>query len=510
MTTRAQGLYTIDLDASAAKQSLSDFARTSQAPLQKVGGAINSLAGQVGGLGGAFSGVLGVAKNFGEAFLAGGPVGVGIAVGAVAIGKLAESWRASEKAAEEALEKTRETVERVANEINGLTEGLNKQIIKLAGVDEAELAFEKQRQKVAELNEEIEDLVDTGFTKWAQALKGTGSDVNFGNAQEKFNEQLSFMRSRLEDESFALIEASDKLEEHRSKLALVERLTNRVTVAKTKSAKAIKEEKKEVKAASRAFEEDMARIERDIAFETKEAKIRAAQEAHDKRRELDRQMHDEERASAMRAIEEKKNKEKEYRDAVEEYRRQSSEREKEMIRDVVQVYIDLTQGALMMVFDSTIDVLEKIAAKEEINAVQIAAAFMKSIGRQLFGIGLTQTFEGAGHIIRGAISSDPRAIAGGVGLVALGNSAMAAGAALAGGGAVIAGANRASTSTGGGGGGGGSSRMVGSRRERDDDRGVRDSGVTIVFGPGSAALGDPTNRALTLDRDARRARANVW
>jgi hypothetical protein len=510
----ARGTYEIDIDARKAEAGFRNLTKGATPGLEKMSGAINALSGQVGGLGGVVGKSVGTLKQFGEAFLATGPIGLGIAAGVVGVGYLADAWLKSEKAAEDALTRTRETVELVAGDIQKLVDGLDRQLVNIlgkAGVDEPTIILEKQRQKVEELKAELADLESTTAVQWARALGGP-----MMSAQEEFADQLAFTRGRIEEEEMALLAAADAAEEYATKLGIVKRAEGGTTPTKPRTGRGgtsrIPGVTAEITGRESLTSEGLTFAERDER-DAKDAIVRAEKKSamFQKIAENEAKFDADQRrleTEAFNAAEEyKRDQIEETAKAKIEAERRASEAQKQMFVDVAHTYAALMQGAIMQTFDMAMDLTEKMFAREEINAQEVAAAFMKSIGRQLFGIGLTQTFEGAGAVIQGAITNDPKAIAGGVALMSLGGHAMAAGGALAGGGAAMSGMARANA--GGAGGGGRASTGVGRRREQGS-RDMPSSAVTIVFGAGSAVMGDPTNRALTLDRDAARARQNVW
>jgi hypothetical protein len=163
----------------------------------------------------------------------------------------------------------------------------------------------------------------------------------------------------------------------------------------------------------------------------------------------------------------------------------------------------------MQFFSQTLDVIEQLAAGQEVAFARLAAAFIRQIGTQIFGIGVRSTAEGmalaATLLLPGGQVNGPAVAAH----LAVGSTLMGVGGQMAVGGAVASGL----LSRGGGASGGGA-LAGGSLAPRGGGGGpnYNDPGsgnVTINFN-GGTQLGDPTERALTMRRDMRRASRNVY
>lgn len=191
-------------------------------------------------------------------------------------------------------------------------------------------------------------------------------------------------------------------------------------------------------------------------------------------------------------------------------RQEQQERYAELGNKVWQESVSFLTSVTQQLFDQMLDVLEDFAAGQKVAFDELAAAFVRQIGTQIFSVGLRTFSEGVALaptlLLPGGQVNAP-AVAAHLGA---GTALMATGGAMAASGAVAQGVMRRNASTGGGGGAlgggalaprGGTGGGVGQPSDRE--------AVVINFN-GGTQLGDPTERALTMARDQRRARRTVY
>jgi len=518
----AQGraTYEIKVDARGAQQTLDGVVKGQAEKFGKLSGAINAATGQLGGMGGVAGKTLGTLKSMGEAFLVGGPIGIGLAIGAVAIGKIAEKWKESEEAAQSALTRTRETVEAVAGDIQKLVDGLDRQLVGIlgkAGIEEPTIMLEKQRQKVQELKEELSDLESTTAVQWAKALRGP-----MMTAHEDFARQLDYTRGRIEEEEMAFLAAADAAEEYAAKLGVVKRAAA-ATTTKGGTTRTPRGAGAEITTRESLTADGLTFAERD-ARDTQEAAIRAEKHsrmlatiakneeawASDMRAtdtEIFNEREKEKTAIAEREAEERRKIEEE----AEKQRIDNYERSAEIVMghamSMMNDYSALVHSAITSGFDQYLDVVEAFAAGQKVQFDVIAAGFIRHIGTQVAGLGIKQLFEGGGAMAAALLPGGQANIPGALALLASGSAALAAGTAMATTGAVWQGTIARNA---GGGGGGSSTATAGRTPTRERERGMPDDsknvGITII---GGTFLGDPSDSARRFEQSRRRSLRNV-
>ena len=524
--------YKIDVDARGAQASLDGVVKGALPKFEKLSGSINAAAGQIGGLGGVVGKTLGTFKQFGEAFMVGGPIGVGIAAGVVGIGYLVDKFGEGERAVKKFRDANREAmagfvgdVERAAVDAEERLAAFGRTADQMRA-ERAALLLEASievgddaRKRAAELKadeEKYQTMLSIGQSK--RTKMSIDDQRRFRDELKALSDtrdgRVEYLKQLDETAKGADASAAAHMRERDALAQLIEKEESRTkSVGKTKSGRTDVSAGVEQPRSfySSSFDDDIARIDRDIAFETKEHAIKMRlEDENDEKASIARRAQLKIETAQKIAENEKKfaDEEAEYRRAVEfalrEERIKGNQWIVETMKDALLEYVQFSQSVILQSFDLTLDAIETIAAGQEVSLESMAAGFVKSIGRQLVAIGLTQTFEGTGHIIRGGISGDPRAIAGGLGLVALGTTAMSVGGAMAVTGAVASG--MISGAAGGGGGGGGASSTMRPSRSREgvggDDGG---RSVTIVYN-GGTFLGDSRQH----ERDRRRHMSNVF
>lgn len=530
--------YKIDVDTRGAQASLDGVVKGALPKFEKLSGSINAAASQIGGLGGVVGKTLGTFKQFGEAFMVGGPFGVGLAAGVVAVGYLINKFGEGERAVQKFRDANREAmadflgdVEQAAADAEERLAAFGKTADRMRAERASMLVFsaaevsDDAATRRKELMKDEEKLALMSRISHADRMRMSIGDQQRFHAELKSlkngqEARLEYIEGLKETEKNADKAAAAHIRERDALNELVNKQDEKVRSDKARIA-AEREEAEFWSNFDQARANTMKGVDGGLAEQPrlKMSKGGFGEEpvspliAFDPDEEAAMQRRAEKHSEMMETISKNERKfvdeEAEYRRAVEfalrEERIKGNQWIVETMKDALLEYVQFSQSVIMQSFDLTLDAIETIAAGQEVSLESMAAGFVKSIGRQLVAIGLTQTFEGTGHIIRGGISGDPRAIAGGLGLVALGTTAMSVGGAMAVTGAVASGMISGAAGGGGGGGGSGSSTMRPSRREGiggGDDGG---RSVTIVYN-GGTFLGDSRQH----ERDRRRHMSNVF
>jgi hypothetical protein len=192
----------------------------------------------------------------------------------------------------------------------------------------------------------------------------------------------------------------------------------------------------------------------------------------------------------------------------ERLKQESLRREMDMRREAAEEIASFSIGMLQVGMQATLDLLEAGIKNQRIEWDKFTGAIIKSIGQQVFGVGAKYFIEGAG-MIAASKGVDPAGYAtlavGALGMT-VGGGMMATGTVLGAG--VLSGNTAGSGSASGGALGGGALAPRGGTGGGVGDAADREA-VVINFN-GGTQLGDPTERALTMARDQRRARRTVY
>lgn len=531
-----------------------------QERVEKTATATSGLASAFGGMGNKAGAAFGAVSNLASAFMGGGAVAVGLSLAAAAVGLVVQRYTEAQKAAEDSAKAFAEFSNKLYTDLRDPVRAANEELESLRAQLDAlgltttgakQLANERERVK-------LQESILKGETEIAE-LRATSSDEELA-ALNKYNEGMR-EAAQLGSNSMRGVVQSTLAEQFETAKKSFSLLDKEVSARE----EALRADRDRLD-----ILEDQAAVLTDIAAREKKIKDDAKASADEKARERGKKKHkvtgevvsavlidpdtgmtpaeiaasDREQATKRAATHNKmletmaaneKAWAKEMRESREaedaaytEWRLAQKEADikaghdqmiaqqertagaVDMMKGLWADYYAFIQSGAMSAFSTYLDVVEMAAAGQEIKFEALAASFIKQMGVQLFGIGLQQTFQGAGAILEGTIKNDPKAIGAGVALVSLGTQAMAVGGAMATGGAIASG--RISASSGGGGGGGGGRLESRDRERRARGGGVGANGeqsVTIVFN-GGTHLGDPTERARSLARDGRRASREVY
>lgn len=499
-----------------------------QEGVEKAATATTGMTSALGGMGGKAGAAYGAISNLASAFLAGGPLVVGLAATSWIAGHVADKFLKAKEASETLGHSIDDAILSRQQSVNSTLEGWQQRLDDFgksatkAARDQAaaqlaiaEASESQGRGHLGQLRVQESKIADREVSRW---------DVE---AKIKKQQDLALVRDRIATQE--MLNKSDR-----------ESIDGLRQTIKTIDALIKKEEEAEAKRKARIAREarEKARASAGLGYDhggNIGAALRAQREAEGKTEvtaaEFDAILEAQSRVDAgyehsagvaaelalKRELEGKKQlaSAQEYEAALTEM--SDERRHVEEQRTLAHVnlmkgawadYYQFIQSGAMSAFSMYLDIVEQSAAGQKIQFESLAASFIKSLGVQLFGIGLGQTFEGAGAILEGIIKNDPKAIGAGGALVSLGTQAMAVGGAMATTGAVMSGRIAAA-------GGGGGSSSGGRLESRDRERRARGGGgdgdgqsVTIVYN-GGTHLGDPTERAVTMARDARRVTREV-
>jgi len=502
--------------------NLNGAVKTGQERIEKLATAVTGTSSVLGGMGAKAGAAAGAVSNLAMAFLAGGPLLAGMALATTAAAALANEFAEADKRALEA-ERTIDSVTR-AIEVNSRTrlraaaEEVSKLNERLAtfgmGATESQRFLASGQRDI--LNASVSNL-EGGLER---AIDRRGRAGIALAKQELLIEQGLSMRSaddlraafELEQRTVEAIQGKLTARKQEAEILgqqidLLDQLAGREKTAEAKK-KANAAGKKAAIAAgkleggsSEDFQLGLAAFleeKRREAFEHGQALDRAEIAAADKK------------AKELEKIHAKQERERTRLSRAEAKEREAIERQQmETVRTLAAETTGFLASVSMQLFDQTLDVIEQLAAGQEVAFAKIAASFIRSIGTQITGIGLRSTAEGlalaATLLMPGGQVNGPAVAAH----LAIGTTLTGVGAQMAVGGAVTQGLlSRGSASGGDGALAGGSL----SPRESSGGGGGGFGGggdITINFN-GGTQLGDPTERAVRLARDQRRAGRNVY
>lgn len=544
-----RAVFVLDLDASRAEQELSRFRgrmpvfadqlergglglKGFQERVEKSATAISGFGSVMHGTGAQAGAFFGAVSNISTAFIAGGPLLVGVVAVTTGVSYLAEAFGDAKKKADEARQAAGEAINALADQIAKENENLEKRVAEgLFGKGGSFVkGMEQLKQEARGLQREIAELTNEGAVGWSEKV---GVTVN---RQEAWLAQIKELELRLEEKQLAIIAASDEMERYNELSGLAAKFDQREKNAADKLREALSKLKAERKALAAEtilvegegtefdawLSQAMDRQAEISAFREAEAAADAQmfdawlsasmskQEdlAKAKQNLLEKMFADASRAAVAAKEREEEDKLKLAEDAA----RKEADFKMRLVNDVTS----FASSAAMSAFGSFLDVVEDAAAGQEIAFAKVASAFIKNMGMQIMGIGIRYTAEGAGALASALIPGQQANAAGGAAMLALGLAATSVGGGMALTGAVSSGlAARMSGGGGGGGGAGGRGGVrptvgtVGSRGGSDRAVGQEPGSLTIVFN-GGTHLGDSTERARTLRRDHQRASRNIY
>lgn len=499
--------YKIDVDARGAQASLDGVVKGALPKFEKLSGSINAAASQLGGLGGAMGKTLGTAKQFGEAFLVSGPIGLGIAAGVLAVSALVEKMAEARERSESLAKSLSDAQARALGVVTQSYKDMGAELAALSGrsaeyrVEQAALAA--QAAKIAAAAADQRERAAGSSARRAE----DGGPIHriFGiqtDEQIKAQEEWTKASGEAAEARAAMTAATNDLRVAEAAL-FVARERGTAPKGGGKGSGAAAREREITRGSFQSFGPGVdanLRNERELQGKTEvsawELDMIAASKAAARQSVID----DKEAANERKRI---------AKDLAEEQKKIAKERadfERELNKQMFGEYVDLAQSALLSTSSMFFDVIEQIAAGQEVAFDKMAAGFIRNVGEQLLAIGVRQVFEGAGYIASGVATSNPALVSGGAQLVAVGLATGSAGAAMATSGAVAQGMISAGQSGGGSSSASGGVSRTPSRREGSYDDGSR--AYTIVYN-GGTFLGDPSEGARKFERNRRRASSEV-
>jgi hypothetical protein len=494
--------YEIKVDARGAQQTLDGVVKSAQPKFEKLAGTINAVTSMTGGLGGAVGKAAGALSQMGGLFLAGGPVGIGLAAGVAIFGSLAGKMREAEEQSAALAKSLSEAQRQSVDDIAASYGDLSRELAALAGrsadyrLEVARLAKTQAEAHAAE-TERMQSSAGAAFMR-ARGDRGVIGSIMDIKSDEEIEAEKAWTQ--------ATIAATGA----RTQLA---KATNELTAAE--AARWVATERGSPSkpgggGSSRRGATVGGGIIGQIDIEAEQDAAIAARRLKAESDALDEMIAITEANEAQRlaAMESVRRMDVADYEATELEKRDIASESHEHFMSLAGEYADFAQSSISSVFSTYLDVVEQAAAGQEIAFEQLAAAFIRNMGTQIFGIGLKSVFEGSAAIASGVVNGNPAAITGGIKLLAVGGAAMAAGGAMATTGAIAQG--RFSASAGSGGGSSSSSASTSRTSSRGRDSGVPDDSqnVSMVI-IGGTFLGDPSDGARRFEQNRRRQLRNV-
>jgi hypothetical protein len=536
MTTTADAKIRVTADVGDAKRKVRDLGdgvtnlngtvKAGQERIEKLATAVTGTSSVLGGMGAKAGAAAGAISNLATAFLAGGPLLAGLALATTGAAALASAWQEAEensKSAARAFDTVAASIQATSRSriqsVKDDIETLSRQLATFGmGATESQIFLARGQQGIVQGS--IQNLRQS--LREAEARRGqSGSAANIlenriaaglsmdVEGAKRLREQFE-LDKRIADNLRAKLEARERESALLAQqVELLEQLEEKQAAAKVGGGRGLGRGGRSGAAGDDAFvgpmidpdelrrrqlAADFGGVELAMAFENMDAEAEA------------RKKHD---AEMLKSVFDR---EKERTRILEEETKKRELLERQQV-DTVKALASEVTGFLasvsMQFFSQTLDVIEQLAAGQEVAFSRLAAAFIRQIGTQIFGIGVRSTAEGmalaATLLLPGGQVNGPAVAAH----LAVGSTLMGVGGQMAVGGAVASGL----LSRGGGASGGGA-LAGGSLAPRGGGGGpnYNDPGsgnVTINFN-GGTQLGDPTERALTMRRDMRRASRNVY
>jgi hypothetical protein len=522
MTTTADAKIRVTADVGDAKRKVRDLGdgvtnlngtiKTGQERIEKLATAVTGTSSVLGGMGAKAGAAAGAISNLATAFLAGGPLLAGLALATTGAAALASAWQEAEENSKSAARAFDTLAESMAATSRSRIRAVQQDIARLNtslatfGMDATEAGIFLARGQRGILAGGVSNLESSAARARERVRAASMAEARKAQLVEG---GLSMDRAGLEKlqeveqlEKLALRVIEDKLQARKEELGLMDQQIGLLEQLEEKQAAA-----KGAGATGRGRGRGGSAPAADLAFERElQGKVQVSRE------EFDRRLYQERVKGHDLILEAERKKEKERTRILEEETKNRERLERQQV-DTVKALASEVTGFLasvsMQFFSQTLDVIEQLAAGQEVAFARLAAAFIRQIGTQIFGIGVRSTAEGmalaATLLLPGGQVNGPAVAAH----LAVGSTLMGVGGQMAVGGAVASGL----LSRGGGASGGGA-LAGGSLAPRGGGGGpnYNDPGsgnVTINFN-GGTQLGDPTERALTMRRDMRRASRNVY
>jgi hypothetical protein len=379
--------------------------------------AVNGMASAFGGLNTQTGAVLGGVSNLASAFMAGGPLALGLVTIGTGISWLTTKYAETTKAAQEAEKAQKEAAMATAKRIESLTQGLEGRISGALGADQAAIEMGKLQTNVAFAQEELDRLqTQAGRSEFMAMQAQLGNALN---ATDEYNKAIEEAQTRLMDLDIELANAEQAYAEYNKRLDVANRLDARkkeidaeVTSGLKRKARATKEVAKATAEATEEIIIEDDRLEqslRDLGFTDQEIfdQLSGAYLERQKLMEADRKAREE----AEKAKTEKVRKETEERNRIQE----------QELKDSVNMGLQITTmviGHGQQLFDDLITGQEKAFDRFMVNVMREAGTFMLGEGLKLGAAGITNVALG-NPVGAGQLALAGGLVAGGIALGAV-------------------------------------------------------------------------------------------
>ena len=548
MATKADARLRVGADVSQAKKAidtlqgdvsnLNGTVKSGQERIEKFATAVTGTASVLGGLGSKAGATAGAVSNLATAFVAGGPLLAGMALATSATATLVSAFQEIsenthqadgafkalgqqlQSTAEKEILQTKKAIADLETQLRNF--GMSATEIALANAEAQgaaqRMALEtinknlpKREAALAKLEKKLEQAERAGVVGEIERLRKVVEPER--EIIEKLKIRKQFNEEAIKQNTILIDKLNDQLDTLEAQAKQAKERNKSSEARSKKEAKETQDQLAFIAAIQRQYGQVEKNIEAARKQREREARERgqALKEAF---KELDSFNKEEERLRAKRMAEAQKHADdllKLEQDRLKEEERlkqESLRREMDMRREAAEEIASFSIGILQVGMQATLDLLEAGIKNQRIEWDKFTGAIIKSIGQQVFGVGAKYFIEGAG-MIAASKGVDPAGYAtlavGALGMT-VGGGMMATGTVLGAG--VLSGNTAGSGSSNGGALGGGALAPRGGTGGGVGDAADREA-VVINFN-GGTQLGDPTERALTMARDQRRARRTVY
>jgi hypothetical protein len=464
------------------------------------------MASAFGGLNTQTGAVLGGVSNLASAFMAGGPLALGLVTIGTGISWLTTKYQESTKAAQEAEKAQKEAALKTAKVIEGLTKSIEDQIASTAGYNQAEQAFGKLNKQYEEAEARLDSLKKTTKEQFSFDALRSGQVGDLAEGEKLYAQRLAETYDVLDSLGVERANAIGALEEYNKRtkeLAATQRVfakdDEKAIERLTTKAKATKEVAKATEEATEEIIIEDDRLEqslRSLGFTEQEIfdQLSGAYLERQKLAEADRKAREDAEKAKTEAV----------RKAAEERNRIQ---EQELVA-AVNMGLQLTGmviGHGQQLLDDLITGQEKALERFAVNVMREAGTFMVGKGLEL---GALATF----NLLSGVPTQVAMAPAQFAGAAALVGGGIALGAAATGiEHTMINGGSIGQAAQAGGAGDRATSTPMGAGRISTGGTGDRDRGgmeqVTYVFN--APVFGDQNRSARHVAALQRRGQRNL-
>lgn len=231
-----------------------------KAVIEPTATAVNGMASAFGGLNTQTGAVLGGVSNLASAFMAGGPLALGLVAIGTGVSWLTTKYQQSTKAAQEAEKAQKEAALKTAKVIEGLTKSIEDQIASTAGYNQAEQAFGKLNKQYEEAESRLDALKKTTKEQFSFDALRSGQVGDLAEGEKLYAQRLAETYDVLDSLGVERANAIGALEEYNKRTKelaatqrvfakddekAIERLTTKAKVTK-EVAKATEEATEEI------------------------------------------------------------------------------------------------------------------------------------------------------------------------------------------------------------------------------------------------------------------------